>query len=85
MRRQAQDGLRTRLAAHGPAPGLTEKDYEQRLDFEIDVITRMKYPGYFLIVADFIKWAKGQDIPVGPGRGFRCRFAGCLCTDDYGP
>jgi len=43
--------------------------YFARLDFELDVITGMGFPGYFLIVADFIKWAKGQGIPVGPGRG----------------
>ncbi len=45
------------------------KLYRDRLDFEIDVITRMGFAGYFLIVADFIKWAKANDIPVGPGRG----------------
>jgi DNA polymerase-3 subunit alpha len=45
------------------------KVYRERLDFEIDVITRMGFAGYFLIVADFIKWAKSNDIPVGPGRG----------------
>ncbi|AXJ97155.1 MULTISPECIES: DNA polymerase III subunit alpha [unclassified Sphingomonas] len=44
-------------------------DYFERLDFEIDVIVQMGFPGYFLIVADFIKWAKDHDIPVGPGRG----------------
>jgi DNA polymerase-3 subunit alpha len=44
-------------------------DYEQRLDFEIQVISKMKFPGYFLIVADFIKWSKANGIPVGPGRG----------------
>ncbi len=43
--------------------------YAERLDFEVDVIARMGFPGYFLIVADFIKWAKAQRIPVGPGRG----------------
>ncbi len=69
LRRQAEEGLEKRLAAHGPAEGLTEDDYRRRLDFEIGVITRMKFPGYFLIVADFIKWAKDHDIPVGPGRG----------------
>ncbi len=69
MRRQAEEGLEKRLAAHGPAPGLTEQDYRDRLAYEVSVITRMKYPGYFLIVADFIKWAKEHDIPVGPGRG----------------
>jgi len=45
------------------------KAYFDRLDFEVDVIVRMGFPGYFLIVADFIKWAKDQGIPVGPGRG----------------
>ena len=43
--------------------------YRDRLDFELDVIISMGFPGYFLIVADFIKWAKDHDIPVGPGRG----------------
>ena len=69
LRQQAKDGLAARLAAHGPAPGLAASDYEERLDFELGIITRMKFPGYFLIVADFIKWAKAQGIPVGPGRG----------------
>ncbi len=69
LRRQAQDGLRERLEFHGPAEGLSEKDYQDRLDYELGIIERMKFPGYFLIVADFIKWAKQQNIPVGPGRG----------------
>jgi DNA polymerase-3 subunit alpha len=69
LRREAGEGLAARLAAHGLAPGLSEEDYRQRLAFELGVIERMKYPGYFLIVADFIKWAKNQGIPVGPGRG----------------
>ncbi|MDX2094565.1 MAG: DNA polymerase III subunit alpha [Alphaproteobacteria bacterium] len=43
--------------------------YRERLEFELDVIITMKFPGYFLIVSDFISWAKEQDIPVGPGRG----------------
>ncbi|MFH1215296.1 MAG: DNA polymerase III subunit alpha [Pseudomonadota bacterium] len=46
-----------------------EKTYRKRLDMEIDVIKTMEFPGYFLIVADFINWAKNHDIPVGPGRG----------------
>ena len=46
-----------------------EDDYRERLAFELDVIIKMGFPGYFLIVADFIKWAKAQGIPVGPGRG----------------
>ncbi len=51
------------------APGFEAKDYTERLAYELDVITRMNYQGYFLIVADFIKWAKSENIPVGPGRG----------------
>jgi DNA polymerase III subunit alpha len=69
LRRQAIDGLQRRIAAHGIAPGFTEQQYRERLDFELGVIERMKYPGYFLIVADFIQWAKSRRIPVGPGRG----------------
>jgi DNA polymerase III subunit alpha len=69
LRRQAEEGLARRLTIHGLAPGMTEENYQKRLAFELDVITRMKYAGYFLIVSDFIKWAKAQGIPVGPGRG----------------
>ena len=60
-KRQAEDGLEraARRDAAG-ADGFTREDYEKRLAFEIDVITQMKFPGYFLIVADFIKWAKAQ-------------------------
>jgi len=69
MKRQAKEGLAQRLKAHGTAPGFTVEDYEKRLAYEIDVITQMKFPGYFLIVADFIKWSKANGVPVGPGRG----------------
>ncbi|MFN3364626.1 MAG: DNA polymerase III subunit alpha, partial [Allorhizobium sp.] len=69
LRRQAVEGLDQRLAALGMAPGYEEKEYRDRLEFELSVIERMKFPGYFLIVSDFIKWAKQHDIPVGPGRG----------------
>ncbi|GJD30496.1 DNA polymerase III subunit alpha [Methylobacterium adhaesivum] len=69
LRRQAIAGLDLRLAQHGTAPGMTEQVYRDRLAFELDVIVGMKFPGYFLIVSDFIKWAKDHDIPVGPGRG----------------
>src|SRR5512141_2797699 len=69
VRRQAEEGLTNQLERHGVSQGTTEEDYRARLAFELDVITRMQYPGYFLIVADFIKWAKAQGIPVGPGRG----------------
>ena len=69
LRRQAEEGLTRRLTTQGLAEGHTEDEYRERLEFELGVIERMKYPGYFLIVADFIKWAKAQGIPVGPGRG----------------
>lgn len=69
LRAEAQAGLAARLAVHGPAIGFTKPDYEARLAFELDVIIKMNFPGYFLIVADFIKYAKSQNIPVGPGRG----------------
>ncbi len=69
LKQQAEEGLAERLRVHGLSQGTTEEDYSKRLAFELDVITRMKYAGYFLIVSDFIKWAKSQGIPVGPGRG----------------
>src|SRR5262249_42586932 len=69
LRRQAEEGLARRLEVHGLSQGMTGEDYQNRLAFEIDVINRMNYAGYFLIVSDFIKWAKAHDIPVGPGRG----------------
>jgi DNA polymerase-3 subunit alpha len=69
LRKQAEAGLARRIAAHGLVPGQTEESYRERLAYELGVIERMKYPGYFLIVADFIQWAKAQGIPVGPGRG----------------
>ena len=69
LTRQAVEGLRAQLAKAGLAQGHTREDYEKRLAFELSVIIRMQYQGYFLIVSDFIKWAKAQGIPVGPGRG----------------
>jgi DNA polymerase III subunit alpha len=66
---QAKAGLEMRLATNGLALGMSREDYDSRLAFELSVIIKMQYAGYFLIVADFIKWAKAQDIPVGPGRG----------------
>jgi len=67
LRRQANEGLQARLAVIPHAATLEE--YQERLAFELDIIEGMGFPGYFLIVADFIKWAKDHDIPVGPGRG----------------
>ncbi|QGX99717.1 DNA polymerase III subunit alpha [Roseovarius faecimaris] len=67
LRRQAEAGLKARLEVIPHAAPVAE--YEERLEFELKIIEGMGFPGYFLIVADFIKWAKEQDIPVGPGRG----------------
>ncbi|MFZ1814474.1 MAG: DNA polymerase III subunit alpha [Rhizobiaceae bacterium] len=69
LKKSAREGLSERLEHAETAPGFTRKDYEERLEFELGVIEQMGFPGYFLIVADFIKWAKHQGIPVGPGRG----------------
>jgi len=70
MRQQAREGLDARwptiLAGE---PDAKRADYDARLQFELDIIVDMNFPGYFLIVSDFILWAKHQDIPVGPGRG----------------
>ncbi len=67
LRRQAKAGLDARLAVIEPAAD--REDYDKRLEFELGIIEGMGFPGYFLIVADFIKWAKDKHIPVGPGRG----------------
>lgn len=66
LRRDARAGLEMRLT--GRSAEELER-YSERLDYELDIITGMGFAGYFLIVADFIKWAKANDIPVGPGRG----------------
>ncbi len=68
LRDLASEGLKVRLIA-ASIEGEAQKPYWDRLDFELNVITGMKFPGYFLIVADFIQWTKSQNIPVGPGRG----------------
>ncbi len=73
---KAKEGLKARLeklvfteAMTAEEKEAVAKPYRERLDFELDVIITMKFPGYFLIVSDFISWAKAQGIPVGPGRG----------------
>ncbi len=68
LRAMAAEGLARRLRAMG-ADAATAARYQERMAYELDVIARMQFPGYFLIVADFIQWAKAQGIPVGPGRG----------------
>src|SRR5690606_11565798 len=62
-------------------------EYEQRLAFEIDIIKKMRYPGYFLIVWDFIRYAREQGIPVGPGRGSAAGslVAYCMRITDVDP
>lgn len=69
LKKQAEQGLRLRLKEEGPAEGYEEPAYWERLELELKIITDMTYAGYFLIVADFIIWAKNAHIPVGPGRG----------------
>lgn len=69
IREISREGLRERLEFAGVAPGRTREEYETRLERELDVIIKMGFPGYFLIVADFINWGKQNGIPVGPGRG----------------
>ncbi len=67
LRRQAQEGLKARLSRVPPAA--SPEAYAERLELELGVIIKMGFPGYFLIVADFIQWAKNNGVPVGPGRG----------------
>ncbi len=73
FRKLSHEGLDERLAFlfDADAPDFTDKQrsYRERLDFELDVIIQMGFPGYFLIVMDFIQWAKDHGVPVGPGRG----------------
>jgi DNA polymerase III subunit alpha len=76
LRAQSREGLEYRLKTVVYAQGMDDetraklrKEYFERIEFELNVIAGMKFPGYFLIVSDFIKWAKNKGIPVGPGRG----------------
>jgi len=73
FKKLAREGLELRFRqifdSQAPAAAATREQYSQRLDHEINVILEMGFPGYFLIVADFIRWAKANAIPVGPGRG----------------
>jgi DNA polymerase-3 subunit alpha len=68
VRAMAVEGLDRRMDAIN-ADTATRARYRERLDYELDVIAKMGFSGYFLIVADFIQWSKAQGIPVGPGRG----------------
>ena len=73
---EARKGLAARMQKHVYFEGMTaeqkeeiDKKYYARLEYELSVIKKMGFPGYFLIVADFIQWSKGHGVPVGPGRG----------------
>lgn len=94
LRIQAQEGLENRLKnlVFNESMNDTEKtdlrlQYQERLDYERGIIERMGFAGYYLIVADFIKWSKSQDIPVGPGRGSGAGslVAWCLTITDIDP
>jgi len=72
LKKVAKDGLHIRLERHvfdGENDVELGKPYYERLEYELGIINKMGFPGYFLIVADFIQWSKDHDIPVGPGRG----------------
>ena len=72
LRHLANEGLQERLAVLYPNEAeraQRQPEYQARLDFELDIIIKMQFPGYFLIVQDFINWAKNNGCPVGPGRG----------------
>ncbi|AMN47346.1 DNA polymerase III subunit alpha [Steroidobacter denitrificans] len=73
LREESQRGLQQRLLRLGAAPMkarvITPREYQERLDAELGVICPMGFAGYFLIVADFIRWARDNGVPVGPGRG----------------
>ena len=92
LRRRAADGLEHRLAFQVWTPEMDEagrvqaaKPYRERLEFELDVIEQMGFPGYFLIVADFIQWAKDQGIPGRAGPRLGRRLGGRLVADHHRP
>ena len=73
LREESRKGLDARLYKFfdpgAPDFDTIRREYHERLEMELDVISSMGFPGYFLIVADFIRWAKENGVPVGPGRG----------------
>ena len=94
LKSQARSGLAVKLQDFilNNISDLDEKDlvrkkYEDRLDYEVEMISKMKFSGYFLIVSDYIKWAKSKNIPVGPGRGSGAGslVAWCLSITDLDP
>ncbi len=69
MAERAREGLKARLGSPAGHPRQAEEAYWQRLEYEIDILVKMGFAGYFLVVADIINYARQQRIPVGPGRG----------------
>ena len=94
LKKQARSGLELKLKdfillniSDAMQKKLTKEKYEDRLNYEVEMISQMKFSGYFLIVSDYIKWAKNNNIPVGPGRGSGAGslVAWCLSITDLDP
>ena len=89
FRDNANTGLQKKLQTLENSPDFAQIkiEYQKRLNYEINTIVNMKFPGYFLIVSDFIKWSKANNIPVGPGRGSGAGslVAWCLEITDIDP
>ena len=93
LRKDSLDGLKTKfekvfkIQINDIETNQSYLDYKKRLDHELSIIIEMKYSSYFLIVSDYIKWAKNNDIPVGPGRGSGAGslVAWCLSITDVDP
>ena len=94
LREEATKGLHKKLKDHVYFEGMTEEEkadidkrYFDRLNYEISVIEKMGFAGYFLIVSDFIRWSKGHGVPVGPGRGSGAgsMVAWCLLVTELDP
>jgi len=88
LKKQASVGLKKRLQEQVLTQDMSddekkekEKQYKERLSYELDVIVSMGFSGYFLIVSDFIKWAKNHTVPVGPGRGSGASSLTAWCLD----
>ena len=94
LKKKARSGLELKLKdfillniSDAMQKKLTKEKYEDRLNYEVEMISQMKFSGYFLIVSDYIKWAKNNNIPVGPGRGSGAGslVAWCLSITDLDP
>ena len=88
LKKNAQEGLKDRFKNIGEEKSSFRlNEYQKRLDHEINIICKMNYASYFLIVSDYIKWAKNKGIPVGPGRGSGAGslVAWCLSITDVDP